>query len=31
MRNEWTYAHFSIHFQKKKMFILGDRSKDYVD
>ncbi|WP_367752252.1 hypothetical protein [Flavobacterium sp. WC2430] len=27
----WTYAHFSIHFQKKKMFILGDRSKDYVD
>lgn len=27
----WTYAHFSIHFQKKKMFILGDRTKDYVD
>ena len=28
---KWTYAHFSIHFQKKKMFILGDRTKDYVD
>lgn len=27
----WTYVHFSIHFQKKKMFILGDRSKDYID
>ncbi|RKS14713.1 hypothetical protein [Flavobacterium sp. 120] len=28
---DWTNAHFSIHFQKKKMFILGDRSKDYVE
>jgi hypothetical protein len=28
---EWTYAHFSIHFQKKKMFISGERSKDYSD
>ena len=28
---DWTNAHFSIHFQKKKMFILGERSKDYVD
>jgi hypothetical protein len=28
---QWTYAHFSIHFQKKKMFISGERSKDYTD
>lgn len=28
---EWTYAHFSIHFEKKKMFISGDRSKEYTD
>lgn len=28
---EWTSAHFSIHFQKKKIFILGERSKDYTD
>ncbi|MFE3871066.1 hypothetical protein ACFX5F_07505 [Flavobacterium sp. ZS1P70] len=27
----WIHAHFSIHFEKKKMFILGDRSKDYVE
>jgi hypothetical protein len=27
----WINAHFSIHFEKKKMFILGDRSKDYVE
>jgi hypothetical protein len=27
----WTNAHFSIHFQKKKMFILGERSKDYIE
>src|SRR3970040_393927 len=26
----WINAHFSIHFEKKKMFILGDRSKEYV-
>ncbi|TRX00274.1 hypothetical protein [Flavobacterium gawalongense] len=30
-KEEWTYAHFSIHFEKKKMFILGERSKDYVE
>lgn len=28
---QWTYAHFSIHFEKKKMFISGDRSKNYAD
>jgi hypothetical protein len=28
---DWTNAHFSIHFEKKKMFILGDRSKDYIE
>lgn len=28
---DWINAHFSIHFEKKKMFILGDRSKDYVE
>lgn len=27
----WINAHFSIHFQKKKMFILGNRSKDYIE
>jgi len=27
----WINAHFSIHFEKKKMFILGDRSKEYVE
>ncbi len=27
----WINAHFSIHFEKKKMFILGDRSKDYIE
>ncbi|MFV8326400.1 hypothetical protein [Flavobacterium sp. ZS1P14] len=27
----WTNAHFSIHFEKKKMFILGERSKDYIE
>jgi hypothetical protein len=27
----WVSAHFSIHFQKKKMFILGERSKEYTD
>ncbi|MFV5692766.1 hypothetical protein ACM55K_12130 [Flavobacterium sp. LT1R49] len=30
-KEEWTYAHFSIHFQKKKMFIVGERSKDYIE
>jgi hypothetical protein len=28
---DWINAHFSIHFEKKKMFILGDRSKDYLE
>lgn len=28
---EWTKAHFSIHFQKKKIFIFGDRIKTYTD
>jgi hypothetical protein len=28
---KWTYAHFSIHFEKKKMFISGERSKDYIE
>ena len=27
----WINAHFSIHFEKKKMFILGERSKDYIE
>jgi hypothetical protein len=27
----WTNSHFSIHFEKKKMFILGERSKDYIE
>lgn len=27
----WINAHFSIHFEKKKMFILGERSKEYAD
>jgi hypothetical protein len=27
----WINAHFSIHFEKKKMFILGNRSKDYIE
>lgn len=27
----WVNAHFSIHFQKKQMFILGERVKEYVD
>jgi hypothetical protein len=30
-KNNWINAHFSIHFEKKKMFILGERSKDYVE
>lgn len=28
---DWINAHFAIHFQKKKMFILGERSKDYLE
>ncbi|MFV5697892.1 hypothetical protein ACM55H_05945 [Flavobacterium sp. ZT3R17] len=30
-KEEWINAHFSIHFEKKKMFILGERSKDYIE
>ncbi|MFV5701938.1 hypothetical protein ACM55F_08695 [Flavobacterium sp. XS2P12] len=30
-KEDWRNSHFSIHFQKKKMFILGERSKDYVE
>ncbi|MBG6109668.1 hypothetical protein H4V97_003020 [Flavobacterium sp. CG_23.5] len=29
--NNWINVHFSIHFEKKKMFILGERSKDYIE
>ncbi|MDQ6470753.1 hypothetical protein RB619_08885 [Flavobacterium sp. LHD-80] len=28
---EWNYTQFSIHFAKKKMFIMGERVKDYED
>ncbi|SFC93574.1 hypothetical protein [Flavobacterium phragmitis] len=28
---EWFYSQFSIHFTKKKMFLMGERVKDYVD
>ncbi|MCG9792436.1 hypothetical protein [Flavobacterium algicola] len=27
----WTSVQLSIHFNKKKIFIAGERSKDYVD
>jgi hypothetical protein len=27
----WIYSQFSIHFTKKKMFLMGERVKDYVD
>ena len=29
--NEWVNSQFSIHFAKKKMFLMGERVKDYVD
>jgi hypothetical protein len=29
--NEWIYSQFSIHFTKKKMFLMGERMKEYVD
>jgi hypothetical protein len=29
--NEWVYAQFSIHFNKKKMYISGERVKEYVE
>lgn len=28
---DWIYTQFSIHFNKKKMFIMGERIKDYED
>jgi hypothetical protein len=28
---DWIYVQFSIHFNKKKMFIMGERIKSYVD
>ncbi|WP_316633423.1 hypothetical protein [uncultured Flavobacterium sp.] len=27
----WNYSQFSIHFTKKKMFLMGERVKEYVD
>jgi len=27
----WIYSQFSIHFAKKKMFLMGERVKEYVD
>lgn len=29
--DEWIYSQFSIHFTKKKMFLMGERMKEYVD
>ena len=29
--DEWTYSQFSIHFVKKKMFLMGERVKEYED
>ncbi|SHH09525.1 hypothetical protein [Flavobacterium defluvii] len=29
--NEWFYSQFSIHFAKKKMFLMGERVKEYED
>lgn len=29
--NEWYYSQFSIHFAKKKMFLMGERVKPYED
>ncbi|OIV39723.1 hypothetical protein [Flavobacterium johnsoniae] len=29
--NEWYYSQFSIHFAKKKMFLMGERVKAYED
>ncbi|TDW48888.1 hypothetical protein EV144_103407 [Flavobacterium sp. 270] len=28
---DWLYSQFSIHFNKKKMFIMGERVRDYED
>ncbi|MEO8240455.1 MAG: hypothetical protein ABI576_20290, partial [Flavobacterium sp.] len=29
--DEWMYSQFSIHFAKKKMFLMGERIKFYED
>ncbi len=29
--DEWAYSQFSIHFAKKKMFLMGERVKEYED
>ncbi|RKR11706.1 hypothetical protein C8C83_3449 [Flavobacterium sp. 90] len=29
--DDWIYSQFSIHFAKKKMFLMGERVKEYVD
>ncbi|TDO73668.1 hypothetical protein EV143_105267 [Flavobacterium chryseum] len=29
--NAWNYSQFSIHFAKKKMFLMGERVKEYED
>ena|SRR6478735_6927808 len=29
--NEWTLQSFSVHYDKKKMFISGERVKEYVE
>ena len=29
LSENWTNVHFSIHFEKMKMYIMGDRIKDY--
>ncbi len=29
--NDWILVEFSIHFNTKKMYIMGERVKDYVD
>jgi hypothetical protein len=29
--NNWILVQFSIHFNKKKMYIMGERVKDYTD
>lgn len=29
--NEWVYSQFSIHFAKKKMYLMGERVKLYED
>ncbi|CAA9196109.1 hypothetical protein [Flavobacterium collinsii] len=28
---EWNYTQFSVHFAKKKMFLMGERVKEYTD